>query len=88
MLMHFTKMKKLWDELTCLRSFPICEYGASKEITEISEGDRLVLFLMGLNNSYVSVRNRILLMDPLPSVNKVFSLILRVEKQIKVSTNT
>ncbi|KAL0370630.1 UNVERIFIED_CONTAM: Retrovirus-related Pol polyprotein from transposon RE1 [Sesamum angustifolium] len=38
-------------------------------------------FLMGLHESFDHVRNHILLMEPLPSVNKAYSMVLRVEKQ-------
>lgn len=41
-------------------------------------------FLMGLNDSYDHVHNQILLMEPLPSVNKAYSMVLRVEKQRSV----
>ena len=41
-------------------------------------------FLMGLNDTYAAVRGQILLMDPIPSLSKVFSLLLQDEKQIKV----
>jgi hypothetical protein len=36
---------------------------------------------MGLNESYAAVRGQILLMEPLPGINKVFSLIQNHEKQ-------
>ena len=38
-------------------------------------------FLMGLNESFDNVRIQILLLDPLPSVNKVYSMVLQIEKQ-------
>ena len=38
-------------------------------------------FLMGLNDTYATVRDQILLMDPIPSLSKVFSLLLQDEKQ-------
>ena len=41
-------------------------------------------FLMGLNETYATVRGQILLMDPVPPLSKVFSLILQDEKQRKV----
>ena len=41
-------------------------------------------FLMGLNDTYASVRGQILLMDPIPSLSKVFSLLLQDEKQRKL----
>ena len=41
-------------------------------------------FLMCLNDTYVIVKGQILLMDPIPSLSKVFSLFLQDEKQRKV----
>ena len=41
-------------------------------------------FLIGLNETYASVRGQILIMDPVPPWSKVFSLILQDEKQRKV----
>ena len=41
-------------------------------------------FLMGLNETYAAVRSQILLMEPMPSLSKVFSLLLQDEKQRKV----
>lgn len=43
-----------------------------------------MVFLMGLNNSYAGVRAQILLMDPIPPINKVFSLIVQEEHQRSV----
>ncbi|KAL0289165.1 UNVERIFIED_CONTAM: hypothetical protein Sangu_2626200 [Sesamum angustifolium] len=39
---------------------------------------------MGLNEPYDAVRNQILMQEPLPSVSKAYSMILRVEKQREV----
>lgn len=39
---------------------------------------------MGLNESYAQIRGQLLLMDPLPSIHKVFSLITQEERQRKV----
>ena len=41
-------------------------------------------FLMGLNETYAAVRGQILLMEPMPALSKVFSLLLQDEKQRKV----
>lgn len=45
-------------------------------------------FLMGLNDSFSQTRGQILLMDPLPSINRVFSLIVQEEKQKSLSRDT
>ena len=41
-------------------------------------------FLMGLNETYTIVKGQILLMDHIPSLGKVFSLLLQDEKQRKI----
>ena len=44
----------------------------------------MLSFLMGLNETYTTIRGQILLMDLIPSLGKVFSLLLQDEKQRKV----
>ncbi|KAK9135468.1 hypothetical protein Syun_014798 [Stephania yunnanensis] len=81
---YYTKLKKLWDELSCLVPLPVCECGASAALAVLECNDRLMQFLMGLNDMYDHIRNQILVMDPLPSINKTYSMVLRVEKQKEV----
>lgn len=45
------------------------------------ESEFVMIFLMGLNDSYSSVRAQILLMNPIPNITKVFSLIIQEERQ-------
>ena len=54
-------------------------------MTERTNRNRLMQFLMGLNERFDQVRNQILLLDSLPSVNKAYSMVLRVESQRMVS---
>lgn len=42
---------------------------------------------MGLSDVYDNLRNQILVLDPLPSVHKAYSMALRVEKQREVQVN-
>ena len=46
----------------------------------LHETHRVMQFLMGLNEVFDHSKDQILLMDPLPSVNKAYSMILKVEK--------
>ena len=71
---YYTKFKGLWDEFSNYRTCT-CVHQV-KECT--------MSFLMGLNKTYAAVRGQILLMDPMPPLSKVFSLILQDEKQRKV----
>lgn len=45
-------------------------------------------FLMGLNESYAGVRAQILMIDPLPSISKVFNLIIQEERQRSIGAGT
>ncbi|KAL0355625.1 UNVERIFIED_CONTAM: Retrovirus-related Pol polyprotein from transposon RE2 [Sesamum radiatum] len=74
----------LWDELICFKPMPQCSCGASKTMSDTNNEDQLKQFLMGLNDPYDVVRNQILMQEPLPSVSKAYSMILRVEKQREV----
>jgi len=67
---YYTKFKGLWEELS---DYSTCSCGHQKEECVMS-------FLMCLNDTYATVKGQILLMDPIPSLSKVFSLLLQDEK--------
>lgn len=52
--------------------------------SQILDSNRLTQIFTGLNEAYDHVRSQVLLLDPLPSINKVYSSALRVEKQREV----
>ena len=39
---YHIRLKKLWDELTCLMPLPICTYGSAKEITDMNSFNKLI----------------------------------------------
>ena len=83
---YYTKLKKAWDELNCLMLVPNCSCrpctcGNVKAVANILSNNQLLQFLMGLNESFDGIRSQILLLDLLPSVKKVYSMVLRIEKQ-------
>ncbi|XP_068309828.1 uncharacterized protein [Pyrus communis] len=59
-----------------------------KEIISYVETQKTMKFLIGLNDSYSTVRSIIIpfLLEPLPIVNKAYSLVLRHERQAEVSS--
>ncbi|XP_014489819.1 uncharacterized protein LOC106752622 [Vigna radiata var. radiata] len=85
----FTDLKILWEELESLRPIPTCtcQVPCSCDLSRIflkyREMEHVICFLKGLNDSYSTVRTQILLMDPLPNINRVFSLIMQQERQEK-----
>lgn len=84
---YYTKLKGLWDELDALCPIPTCSCGSMKAVIQYQQSHKTMKFLMGLNESYSATRGQILLMDPLPNVNKSYSLVLQDERQHAVSSN-
>ena len=78
---YFTKLKGLWDELSSYNDLPVCSCGAIKKVEEREQRGKVMQFLMGLNESYSAIRGQILLMQPLPVVGRVYSMVLNEEKQ-------
>ncbi|KAL0358649.1 UNVERIFIED_CONTAM: ABC transporter G family member 28 [Sesamum angustifolium] len=62
-----------------------CTCGSNKAKLEEIEENQLIQFLMGLSEPYDSIRSQILVLDPFPSVNKAYSMVLRVERQRRVN---
>lgn len=83
---YYTKLKRLWDELTNLRPSSARTCHAATLHNEINNTDILIQFPMGLNDSYDHVKNQILIMKPLSTVNKTYSMMLSVEKEREVET--
>lgn len=49
--------------------------------------DQTMSFLIGLNDSYAQIRGQILLMEPILSVNRIFSLLIQEERQRDVNAS-
>lgn len=88
----FTEIKILWDELEYMRPTPTCSCtvtctcSLSTFIKKFKDTKFVICFLKGLNDSYSAVRTQILIMDPLPSINKCFALALQQERPGPVTT--
>ncbi|KAL0426173.1 UNVERIFIED_CONTAM: hypothetical protein Sradi_1152100 [Sesamum radiatum] len=78
---YYTKLRLLWDELECIDPNPDCDCSSQRTLANKLASNQLMQFLMGLNDSFDAIRNQILVMDPLPVVDKAYSLVLRVESQ-------
>ena len=80
-----TKFKIVWDELVNYKSIPscscgVCTCGFETTFAQYQEEECTISFLMGLNEIFATVRGQILLIEPLPSLNKVFSLAKKVKE--------
>ncbi|KAL2251439.1 UNVERIFIED_CONTAM: hypothetical protein Sindi_2266200 [Sesamum indicum] len=86
---YLTKLKKLWNELFYLSPPPKCTCGGCScginiAIAEMNTGTQLMQFLMGLHETFDKEKSQLLMINPLPDLEKAFSTIFAVEQQRSV----
>lgn len=74
-LVYYNRITKLWSEYDDCRKKTICAHYL------INEDERLLELPVGLNDNFVTIRGHILLMDPLPSLNTAYQLLIQEEDQ-------
>ncbi|KAH0650901.1 hypothetical protein KY289_032190 [Solanum tuberosum] len=89
-LREYSKLRDLWDEYDALMPCPSCPCPESRKFGEHCEYQRLLQFLMGLNESYYPPRSQILMMNPIPTLNKAYALLMDQEslRNLVSSTST
>lgn len=85
---YFTQLKVMWDELenyrpiqSCLCAIP-CNYGATAYVRCYREQDYVIRLLKGLNEKFAHSNSQMMMMNPLPDINKAFSLVIRQEREL------
>ncbi|CAM8892623.1 unnamed protein product [Rhodiola kirilowii] len=82
---YYGKLKKLRGNEEAMSSSDLCDLGfqckSTKCVNERKVLDKVMKFLMGLNDCYMQIRTQILAMEPLPSIEKVYSMVSRDEIQ-------
>jgi hypothetical protein len=77
---YYTKIKKLWQELDNFCPIPnsncVADCAAIAKMKFYKDSDQVIRFLKGLNEQYSVVRSQIMLMEPLPNIGKVYSLLV------------
>lgn len=76
---YYTRFKRLWDQLHNYAPLPECSCGAMKILSTSHDKAYAMRFLMGLNESFETIRSQILMYEPLPSISKVYALVLQEE---------
>uniref|UniRef100_A0A803LHY7 Retrotransposon Copia-like N-terminal domain-containing protein n=1 Tax=Chenopodium quinoa TaxID=63459 RepID=A0A803LHY7_CHEQI len=90
---YYGKLKGYWDKINSIEGFPDCSCGSMskcscnmlKKLLERDEKNKMIDFLMGLNRGYDNLKQNIIGMDLLPTVNKAYQMVLQVEKQKEIS---
>ncbi|XP_055814401.1 uncharacterized protein LOC129884050 [Solanum dulcamara] len=83
---YYTKLKALWDEFEVLVPSPCCNCEKSRGFVAHMNRQKLYQFLMGLNDSYHQARSQILMIDPLPTINQAYAMVVGNESQKVVVT--
>ncbi|XP_016717053.1 uncharacterized protein [Gossypium hirsutum] len=90
---YFTELKILWDELMNFRSIPACSCptscscGVFATLQKYHDNDYVIRFLKDLHDRFVAVRSQIMLIDPLHTINKAFSLVIQQERHLTTSSS-
>ncbi|XP_068491926.1 uncharacterized protein [Phaseolus vulgaris] len=84
---YFTKLRVIWDELENFipESVCICKNytcNISSIVSQRKREDQAMQFLRGLNDQYSNVKSHVLLMEPVPPISKIFSLVAQQERQL------
>jgi len=84
----YTDLKTLWEELESLRRTLDCECNIkhncvlTKHIQRYKQSEYALCSLKVFNDTYITVKTQILLMESLPNIIRVFSLIIKQEQQL------
>ena len=79
--LRFTQLKSLWDELSSIISVNPCICGYDEGIIDQQNRDCAMEFLQGLVDRFSAIRSQILLMEPFPSIQRIYNLVRQEEKQ-------
>lgn len=85
---YFTRLQTLWDKFTSLQTIHVCECKASETLEAHNNKQIVIRFLMGLNDGYENIKDQILLLEPLPNIDRVYSMVLKAKRQRKVNHNS
>ncbi|KNA05415.1 hypothetical protein SOVF_190600, partial [Spinacia oleracea] len=89
---YYGRLRKLWEELAAYLTPPCsctCTCGSKAALTKEREDEKIHQFLIGLDSTlYGNVQSNILMQDPLPSLNSVFSKALTQERKDSLSRTT
>jgi len=81
----YTRAKGIWVEFAAVDDIPRCtcgkcECGVHTALVKYTQEQNMIHFLVGLNDSYTSVRDSLLMMSPLPCLGQTYSLLIQEER--------
>lgn len=82
---YYTKVKLVWDEIGNLNPLPVCtcdgcSCGLTKKVLKLQQDQRLMSFLMNVDDQYGLVKTNILMLPELPNVSMAYSMLYQEQK--------
>ncbi|GKB53985.1 hypothetical protein Tco_0904738 [Tanacetum coccineum] len=84
---YYHSLNALWKQFDCLVELPRCTCHAAENFKKHNQLMKLMQFLMGLDDSYMTIRSSILSRDPLPDVRSAYATISSEESHRVVSNS-
>ena len=78
---YYSKLRSIWESISELKPAHSSTCNGICPWHNYAQMEYAMHFLMGLNESYGSIRGQILSMDPFPLITRIFSLVVQEEKQ-------
>ncbi|XP_071718453.1 uncharacterized protein [Rutidosis leptorrhynchoides] len=72
---YYHKLNILWKQYDEMVKLPACTCAAAPEFQQHNKVLKLMQFLMGLDDIYMTTRSNLLLRDPLPDVKSAFAIL-------------
>ncbi|XP_074377288.1 uncharacterized protein LOC141718806 [Apium graveolens] len=80
----------LWDDIEGLCLAPLCscgcKCGVAQKLSKLQQDQKVIQFLMGLNDTYSVMRGYVLMSSPLPSIGQVYNILLQEESQREIQS--
>ncbi|XP_075095518.1 uncharacterized protein LOC142173770 [Nicotiana tabacum] len=78
---YYSKLDDLWAEFESSIPFSGCDCVKSREFVEFLRQQKLMKFLIGLNDTYAPQKSQILMMNPTPTIDQAYSMLIQEERQ-------
>ncbi|KAG7565217.1 Retrotransposon gag domain [Arabidopsis suecica] len=85
----YTKLVTIWEEVKSAQDFPVCQCNGcdcelDRKWMDLFERNFVIKFLFGLNDSYEHIRESIVMLDPLPDLEKTLNMVIQHEHQQQI----
>ncbi|XP_009622544.2 uncharacterized protein [Nicotiana tomentosiformis] len=78
---YYSKLNDLWAEFESIIPYHGYDCARSRLFVEFLRQQKLMKFLMGLNDTYAPQRSQILMMNPTPALDQAYSMLIQENSQ-------